>query len=808
GSLYMWGSNGSGQIGNGSMDDQATPVKVLENVGTVSLGRYYSGAITKDGSLYMWGNNEYGQVGNGSTENQTTPVKVLENVKLPIVNDSAKSRLKFSEIASNTIVYFDDHGDKKSLTFDYSMDFCLEKDATEYNPDLAYMLAALANSAYHKEGVDFTLLKDVDSGIFPDDPLAITESLRNLGFDAENGDVREFNYFSSDSDDNYGENLVAFTLATKEMSDGTALISIVVCDSYDDMAEFTSDWRSNVDFKNLGTGSHEGFDAAAKEIIQKLNVLINDKSIDGDKVKFVITGHSRGAAVANLVAKTLIDSGVPTNSVYDYNFACPDSGRDYSSNWNSNGEYDSLYNINNVRDIVGVIPGNLFNTYLNTNKFLWGELPDTVFWGKYGHTYFFSENGDAVTETMIGGFDQHSATLYLDHMSKQQSTDSFTSWEQVRLALAANAVQGKNGKIFGVFCPVDIEIIDEDGVKAAEIVNGQSQYYSESFGDVVIVTAEDQSLVYVNGNKEYFVIFTGSDTGEMTYCVSDAVSGSEYEKEIMYTNVPLSQGRKMVSILNNNEQSDKVTLVLFDEKLNPKKQIDHSGAELELSDDLKEEYSNLPLEKPVTEYKITYDLDGGQVTGNPTTYTEDTDTFTLNNPTKTGYTFTGWTGSNGNTPELTVTIVKGTTGDLSYTANWSKETSNDSGSVSGGDVSDSVSGGDVSDSVSGGDSNNSEDADTTPDDSGSVSGGDISGSENDGDGNNSEDVGAAQAEHNSSAEDVSITIVENSVSNEKASADYSYKTGDKTGADNILLIICVICMTGCLVKLYMIKKYE
>ena len=71
------------------------------------------------------------------------------------------------------------------------------------------------------------------------------------------------------------------------------------------------------------------------------------------------------------------------------------------------------------------------------------------------------------------------------------------------------------------------------------------------------------------------------------------------------------------------------------------------------------------------DYEITYDLQGGTLsTSNPTTYNAETDTFTLNNPTLEGYTFIGWTGSNGNTPQTTVTIPKGSTGDKAYIANW------------------------------------------------------------------------------------------------------------------------------------------
>lgn len=73
------------------------------------------------------------------------------------------------------------------------------------------------------------------------------------------------------------------------------------------------------------------------------------------------------------------------------------------------------------------------------------------------------------------------------------------------------------------------------------------------------------------------------------------------------------------------------------------------------------------------EYKITYNLDGGTVKGNnPELYTVETDTFTLVNPVKTGYDFAGWTGTNGTTPEKTVTVTKGSYGDREYKANWTK----------------------------------------------------------------------------------------------------------------------------------------
>lgn len=89
-------------------------------------------------------------------------------------------------------------------------------------------------------------------------------------------------------------------------------------------------------------------------------------------------------------------------------------------------------------------------------------------------------------------------------------------------------------------------------------------------------------------------------------------------------------------------------------------------------------------------YTITYDLDGGNIESgneNPTSYTTETETFTLNNPTKTGYTFAGWTGTGLNNATNTVTVEQGSTGNRAYTATWTINTSNLTINPDGGTVS-------------------------------------------------------------------------------------------------------------------------
>ena len=66
-------------------------------------------------------------------------------------------------------------------------------------------------------------------------------------------------------------------------------------------------------------------------------------------------------------------------------------------------------------------------------------------------------------------------------------------------------------------------------------------------------------------------------------------------------------------------------------------------------------------------YKITYTLgEGGAATGNPTEYTIETPTFTLNAPTREHYTFDGWTPTDS-------TIEQGSTGDRAFTAKWTTD---------------------------------------------------------------------------------------------------------------------------------------
>ena len=70
-----------------------------------------------------------------------------------------------------------------------------------------------------------------------------------------------------------------------------------------------------------------------------------------------------------------------------------------------------------------------------------------------------------------------------------------------------------------------------------------------------------------------------------------------------------------------------------------------------------------------TKYYINYELNGGTA-DNPGYYYEASASFSLTRPTKVGYIFKGWTGSNGVDPQLDITIPQGSKGDRDYVANF------------------------------------------------------------------------------------------------------------------------------------------
>src|SRR5947207_720049 len=73
GTVWAWGQNAHGQLGNVTTTGSLTPVQVtgLTGVMAVAAGGQYSLAVKSDSTAWAWGYNGYGQLGNGTTSDST-----------------------------------------------------------------------------------------------------------------------------------------------------------------------------------------------------------------------------------------------------------------------------------------------------------------------------------------------------------------------------------------------------------------------------------------------------------------------------------------------------------------------------------------------------------------------------------------------------------------------------------------------------------------------------------------------------------------------------------------------------------------
>ena len=78
GTLWSWGANDYGQLGNGTTDAQNSPVMIgADSYKSVSAGKYFTLAIKSDGTLWVWGYNAYKQLGLGdNSDSQNIPTEV------------------------------------------------------------------------------------------------------------------------------------------------------------------------------------------------------------------------------------------------------------------------------------------------------------------------------------------------------------------------------------------------------------------------------------------------------------------------------------------------------------------------------------------------------------------------------------------------------------------------------------------------------------------------------------------------------------------------------------------------------------
>ena len=106
GTVWAWGNNSYGQLGNGTTNNSSQPVQVmtstntaLSNVVAVAGGNLHTVALRADGTVWAWGDNSYGQLGNGTTSNSSQPVQVMTSTNTALSNVVAVAAGSYHTVA-------------------------------------------------------------------------------------------------------------------------------------------------------------------------------------------------------------------------------------------------------------------------------------------------------------------------------------------------------------------------------------------------------------------------------------------------------------------------------------------------------------------------------------------------------------------------------------------------------------------------------------------------------------------------------------------------------------------------------------
>lgn len=312
-----------------------------------------------------------------------------------------------------------------------------------------------------------------------------------------------------------------------------------------------SDWNANFSagINVITDGTHVGFSKAAEVVEEQFTSYMSKYQDDKYENLILITGHSKGAAVSNIVAKRLSEKDSNTKeNLYAYTFATPNTVGD----WYNRGDYPNIHNVVNYRDLVCYMPPGSTN---------------------YGNLWGYEEVSDDAIKEII----KMTSTLTKDPGSQQILDDTkriFTEGGTILdgdirydvyhhpityLALLKSTTpevyrsEKATGYIIHFHCPINAEVLADDKV-IAKFTNNRA--YSTASNVLAFVDGDSKYVILPSG-PEYEIRFTAYDIGTMTYGVIP-VNHTEVE-EAVYKNIQLEKDKQFITHINDG-------LKLFDGK--------------------------------------------------------------------------------------------------------------------------------------------------------------------------------------------------------------------------------------------------
>jgi len=351
---------------------------------------------------------------------------------------------------------------------------------------------------------------------YREDMNDLVKTLKAFGFT----DIAPYEYF-----DRVERDRVAHTIARKE-----AVIDGKPCDIVAVVCRGTGcdlDTDSNV------WAGKDGFEEAYKNVASNLKQYLITYDLPKNSIKFLVTGHSRGGAVANLLGANITHNKIlgalgNQNNVYTYCFASPPSTAEkplVSDNIRTLVNWDDYVPINLLGgDTHGKI--DVFQPKSESEmRSIFKELTDA----NYSYTSKLRETGSPI-EVMFGH--PHQPETYLAYLLMNSPISLNERWDGVRHIT--------------IKCPVDIEVYESSGLLVGRIAGNEIDENVEA--SISMWLEGDAKHFILPRNEEYVFKMTGTDNGKMDYTISyfdPYAPGNIILEQKEFQNVTLFAGKTM-----------------------------------------------------------------------------------------------------------------------------------------------------------------------------------------------------------------------------------------------------------------------
>ena len=493
---------------------------------------------------------------------------------------SAQTTISISSNAKEhaKILFFDPITEHIAHTNINFTDDLFNRDASVYNHDIARAGMALSAAIY--------------------DEAYIKSALSELGFE----DIKPFRFDASGLGAGMYEQ---YFIAHKQIinNDDTYDLIVVVVQGTDSALE----WVNNIAGTIPKNEEHSGFGGVREDILSQLyGAYFYDYLNNEHEKKLLITGHSRGGAIANLLGKSLNgdEDLFRKENTFVYTFATPNTAT--KSIVDSVGVHTNIFNIVNPRDVVTGMPPSGAGYWKYGRTFALQSKDKLNAGGLFDAKTDYSQFIDPLKKELLRIFEGSPIINHglifdkaVDYLEFQTFDDSrkldkmlsenqggiahncamYIAWLNIMSSIGDYAIEHAANRYIMIECPVDVAVY-KDNQLVGRIVDNVID--NCNIGEVSLWVDGDVKYVYL-ASDEYTIKLTGNDDGLMNFSIYDVdLTTGETLALKAWNDVALYNGKEMLSHINMDFDSAETKLFVTDGD-KPISEVMEDGSEISIS---------------------------------------------------------------------------------------------------------------------------------------------------------------------------------------------------------------------------------